>query len=182
MSIDIQEITLEQLNPQEKEALREVLVKSYSQYQSQIDEEFWERYITDIKQSVDSPHVDIAFLAKEDNQIVGSAKIYIGSKHAYSNPQLNITDPILRFLAVDPEKRGKRIAEQLVEACIRYTKKLGYETLVLFTSGTLMTSAVKVYERMGFIRDAQIEQLFEDDLDTRCYTINVDSYLALSSK
>ena len=56
-----------------------------------------------------------------------------------------------RMLAVDPVAQGRGAGEALVRACIHETRAAGRARLVL-SSATDMTSAHRLYERLGFAR------------------------------
>ena len=56
-----------------------------------------------------------------------------------------------RMLAVDPAARGRGVGQALVELCLRRSRELGYAG-VRMSSMDRMTSAHRVYERLGFTR------------------------------
>ena len=56
-----------------------------------------------------------------------------------------------RMLAVSPAARGRGIGRALVELCLRRSRELGYAG-VRMSSMDRMTSAHRVYERLGFTR------------------------------
>ena len=56
-----------------------------------------------------------------------------------------------RMLAVDPAARGRGVGRALVELCLRRSRELGYAG-VRMSSMDRMTSAHRVYERLGFVR------------------------------
>jgi ribosomal protein S18 acetylase RimI-like enzyme len=56
-----------------------------------------------------------------------------------------------RMLAVSPVARGRGVGRALVELCLRRSRELGYAGVRMSTMDK-MTSAHRVYERLGFTR------------------------------
>lgn len=62
----------------------------------------------------------------------------------------------LRFMAVDPDYRGKGVARALAGECVRLARGDGAAVLGLFTSPA-MTTAFALYLKMGFRRERSME-------------------------
>lgn len=62
-----------------------------------------------------------------------------------------------RMLAVDPEAQGRGVGPALVEECLRRSRAAGRRRM-LIGSTPWMTTAHRIYERMGFVRRPDLDQ------------------------
>ncbi|TVX96440.1 GNAT family N-acetyltransferase [Cohnella terricola] len=135
----------------DREAVKQVLVAAYSQYEATLSPERWAQYKTNILEAVEAATTKARLVAELGGEVAGSVFIYDNSEAAYGAPQLEIHNPIIRLLAVLPSARGHGIATELIRASARLSREWGEHTLHLHTSD-MMDSAIRLYERLGFER------------------------------
>ncbi|WP_339303874.1 GNAT family N-acetyltransferase [Paenibacillus sp. FSL R5-0519] len=133
----------------------DILVASYAEYRETFEQnERWEAYLKDIRESVVNPYLTQLWVAKIDNQIVGTVQLFETAHKAYPNFELPIDYPFIRLLGVDPRWRGHGIARALLQQCVESAKEMGKNTVYLYTGGQ-MVNAIRLYERFGFYEDKE---------------------------
>ena len=169
----IDRITIDVLAEGEKENVRRLLVESYKQYEHDYsNSENWQEYLSHIRASVDNPDVDQILVAKSDQHILGTLQLFQSSEKAYGRPELQISFPIIRLLAVHPEARGRGIAQELLKAGVHYAKSKGASALYLHSSDQ-MSKAIRLYEWLGFKRDQSKEFMNNDHILVKCFRLDI---------
>jgi GNAT superfamily N-acetyltransferase len=133
------------------DAVTEVLLDAYGQYEETLSAEQWKQYKENILLSINSVTTKARLVAEVDGEIVGSVFVYDSSEAAYGAPQLEIHNPIIRLLGVSRKARGLGVATELIRSSAILSREWGAQTLHLHTSD-MMDSAVRLYERLGFER------------------------------
>lgn len=150
-SLSERQTTVRHADPGDRNAIENVLLDAYGQYEQDLAGERWEQYKANILQALDAPTTKARLVAESNGEIVGSVFVYDSSESAYGAPQLGINSPIIRLLAVSRQARGLGIATDLIRESAKLALAWGAESLYLHTSD-LMADAVRLYEKLGFER------------------------------
>ncbi|MGG4129983.1 GNAT family N-acetyltransferase [Paenibacillus illinoisensis] len=148
-------VTIQPASEADHKGIIDILIASYAEYKDTFqDQQRWEAYVKDIEESLDNPYLTQLWVAKVDDQIVGTVQLFETAHNAYPNFELPIDYPFIRLLGVDPAWRGHGIARELLRQCVASAKDMGKNTVYLFTGGQ-MTNAIRLYERFGFVEDEE---------------------------
>ncbi len=93
-----------------------------------------------------NPAREHCWIAEMGGEIVGSVFVVQGSE----------TVAKLRLLLVEPKTRGLGLGTRLVQECIRFARRSGYQKLMLWTNSVLL-EARHIYQKAGFTLVAQEE-------------------------
>jgi mannose-6-phosphate isomerase-like protein (cupin superfamily) len=86
------------------------------------------------------PKKERCWIAEMDGERVGSVFLVKGDDEKTSK---------LRLLIVEPKARGLKLGSKLVDECIRFAKRSGYEKMTLWTNSVLL-AARYIYQKAGF--------------------------------
>ena len=86
-----------------------------------------------------NPARERCWIAEMDGEIIGSVFVVQSSE----------TVAKLRLLLVEPKARGLGLGTRLVEECIRFARRRGYQKLILWTNSILL-EARHIYKKTGF--------------------------------
>jgi len=140
--------------PADRGAITRLTLACYREYASVMEGTAWHALDQAIRSSL-ADDTDLTRLVAElDGTIVGSAALYAPDSAAYGDLVSLTPWPEVRLVAVDSAFRGRGIARALVEECIMRARASGATALGLHTSRS-MHAAMRLYERMGFVRDPE---------------------------
>ncbi|HEU4723401.1 MAG TPA: GNAT family N-acetyltransferase [Gemmatimonadaceae bacterium] len=145
-------LLVREARPDDRATIAGLTVLAYGEYATSMEPDAW----TALERAVHASLADEAgvtrLVAIEDGVIVGSAALYAPQAAAYGDLASPAAWPEVRLVAVAPEARGRGVARALVEECIRRARAAGAAAVGLHTSRS-MRAALRLYERMGFVRD-----------------------------
>jgi len=85
------------------------------------------------------PKRERCWVAERDHELVGSVMLVKESEETAR----------LRLLLVEPKARGLGIGARLVEECVNFARRTGYQKITLWTQSVL-TAARHIYQKAGF--------------------------------
>jgi GNAT superfamily N-acetyltransferase len=140
----------------ERQAVVDVTLKSYADYEADSDPEFWKQYQTNIREALLQGESATRLIAEIDSQIVASVLFCPPYERRIGERTISNEYPEMRLLATLDEYRGRGIGAQLIEFCEKRAKRLGFDAITLHTT-ILMQTAKAMYERRGYVRYPKID-------------------------
>ena len=165
------QIIVRELVSEDVEAVRQLLIESYQQYEHYFTPQAWEEYSHRIVSSIDNPNVDIILVAKHEQQVVGTLQLFRSGVQAYEIPELQILAPIIRLVAVHPDARGRGVGKTLLDTAIQHVKAVGESSIYLHTTD-FMVHAVHLYKKLGFKRE-QSKDFSRGNMISKCYRLDL---------
>ncbi|MEH7414998.1 GNAT family N-acetyltransferase [Neobacillus drentensis] len=154
--------------------IREQRIQAYQIHAKSIPEGHWRALKKAISSDADSSPDIERIVAELNGKIVGSVVLYPAKTDAYEGNVEKLDYPEIRMLAVIPEAQGKGIATALISECILRAKANGCQAVGLHT-GEFMTSAMRLYERLGFKRIPQYDFVpANDGIIVKAYRLSID--------
>jgi ribosomal protein S18 acetylase RimI-like enzyme len=162
---------IREVRPQEYEEAGRVTSSAYDEFTRPGDQEWIDYHaeIADIRGRADRTVVLGAF---DGDRCLGTATIEMDQTIGDDDRDLPPEMGSLRMLGVDPEARGRGAGKALMEASLARARAAGKTVMVLRTTG-LMEVARGMYERMGFVRDPQRDQVVDDGLLLIAYRLDL---------
>jgi GNAT superfamily N-acetyltransferase len=149
------DITIRDYESRDAESLNRIAVSAFDQFSEQYDD--WPTMRAGLaKTSGLSANGDV-IVVECDGQLAGGVA-YVGP----NSPKAAFFDqswPVIRMLVVDPAFRGKGLGRALSMECIARARRDGSSIIALHTS-PIMTIALSMYLRMGFVRVADAPPIF----------------------
>jgi GNAT superfamily N-acetyltransferase len=135
----------------ERAAIRALTLRAYAEIADVMSPSAWAGLERVLHERLDAEGGFSRIVAERGGALVGSVQLYPPESDAYGGEVAPARWPEVRLLAVAPEARGLGVARLLMDECIRRAHAMGATEIGLHTSESLR-DAVRLYERMGFVR------------------------------
>jgi GNAT superfamily N-acetyltransferase len=162
-------MTVRPVRPEEHKALGAVTVAAY---RALLGDDMDAGYATELADVAGrAPLVDVLVDVDEQERILGGITYIPGP-----GPMAwfaGAGEAGMRMLAVDPAAQGRGVGARLVEACVDRAVAAGKRRLLLHTTAP-MTVAHRLYERAGFRRDPDRDEVLDGGLRLLGYALDLD--------
>ncbi|HET6834098.1 MAG TPA: GNAT family N-acetyltransferase [Acidimicrobiales bacterium] len=142
------------VRPDEHQALGDLTVAAYAAIDpAVVDENDYVGELRDVAGRVADAEVLVA--VDDAGTVVGGVTFVPGPGSSWAE----FSEPDgagIRMLAVAPEAQGQGVGEALSRACVDRARATGRRQILLHSTDR-MTAAHRLYERLGFARDASLD-------------------------
>ncbi len=157
----------------DRDAARNITLSAFHQYAAVLPPSRWKGYRENILDTLSDVAPAQQIVAEKKGVILGSVLLYPPGT-AFSTPEEGpLTCPEVRLLAVAPEARGQGIGTALMKECIRRARQGGAACLTLHTTD-MMQVAMRMYERMGFVRAPEMDFHPDPNVTVKAYRLEFD--------
>ncbi len=140
----------------ERDAVRDVTLAAYEEYAAMLPEPAWLGYRRQLVATLTEKGPAERIVAERNGAIVGSVLLFPAAANAYAGAAVSVDCPEVRMLAVVPSARGEGVGAALMDECAQRARRAGATTLGLHTTD-MMQAAVRMYERMGYVRAPELD-------------------------
>jgi GNAT superfamily N-acetyltransferase len=166
-------VEIRSVRPDEHERLGEITVAAYRAINPPHAEGDLDEYEAELRDVAGrAAGADVLVAVDGDGAVLGGVT-YVPDR---TSPFAEFDDPEaagIRMLAVAPEAQGRGVGEALTRACIDRAVAAG-RARILLHSTEWMTTAHRIYERLGFQRDPSLDWQVGDDFWLRGFRLRVD--------
>ena len=157
----------------DREIIRDVTLSAYQQYAA-VMQTHWDGYRRNILTTLEDVKAAEQIVAEQRGTIVGTVLLY-PARTVFTAPNsasVTLAWPEVRLLAVAPAARGQGIGVALMRECVRRARQSGAAALTLHTHD-IMAVAMRMYERMGFVRDPDLDFHPAKDVTIKGYRLSL---------
>jgi GNAT superfamily N-acetyltransferase len=153
-------------------AIEALTLSAYQEY-APLMPSLWGAYRENIVATLAAPEPATQIVAEQGSRLVGTVLLYPAATGSDERAPFPRPHPEVRLLAVAPAARGKGIGEALMRECIKRARRSGAMTLALHTTD-LMRAAMRLYTRMGFQREPELDFHPRPDVTVKGYVLDLN--------
>jgi predicted N-acetyltransferase YhbS len=151
------DVHIRDARPSDRSAIEAVTLSAYQEY-AMLMSAHWEGYRQNIVATLAAVEPAAQIVAEREGEIVGAVLLYPRGAviAAPGGGAFTLTAPEVRLLAVAPAARGRAVGAVLMNECVRRARQSGATAVTLHTTD-VMQAAIRIYERMGFLRAPELD-------------------------
>ncbi len=150
-----QEIRIREAGVEERHEVEDLVKTVYREFQPLMPPAAWNGWMESIREAIHSGEGAL-LVAGEPGRVEGAVKFYPDAAQAHQG-EWPPGAASIRLLAVHPASRGRGYGVRLTQACLDRARDLKVPTVFLYT-GTFMTAARHLYEKLGFKRAVEFDR------------------------
>ena len=162
-------IVIEVITPVDYEAANDVVLKAYRQVLGKFLDPGYASHLSDIKGRVTVANV---YVARIKDTIVGCVT-YVGDPTSPLAEGLLKGEVGIRMLGVDPSQQRLGIGRRLATHCVEMARQDGANAVFLYST-TMMNSAHRLYESLGFLRVPARDILISPEMTLLAFRLAID--------
>jgi GNAT superfamily N-acetyltransferase len=167
-------LRLRDARDEDRKEIEKVTLSAFREYAALMPAH-WDNYRRGILATLADHGPAGQIVAERDGKIVGAILLYPAGTVVTQPDGRFFTRPWpeMRLLAVAPKLRGRGIGVALIRECESRARRSMAKALALHTTD-VMSAAVRIYERMGFVRAPELDFHPSDDLTVKGYLLRLD--------
>jgi GNAT superfamily N-acetyltransferase len=162
----------------DRDAIRDLTLSAYEEYAALMPQH-WEDYRRAVLATLADVKPAEQIVVEQEGSVVGTVLLYPAGAilERPDSTLLSIDWPEVRLLAVAPAARGQGVGTTLMQECVRRARRSGATALTLHTTD-MMQIAMRMYERMGFVRAPELDFRPAEDVIVKGYRLNLNGTTA----
>ena len=144
---------IREVRPSEYETLGAVTLEAYTTLDGHVPDRHYEAELADVATRATVPGATVLVAVDGDGAVLGGVT-YIGDHESPLAEYVPEGGAGIRMLAVAVAAQGRGVGEALTQACIDRARAEGKDQVVLHST-PWMTTAHRLYDRLGFVREPE---------------------------
>jgi GNAT superfamily N-acetyltransferase len=157
----------------DRDVISALTLAAYQEYAALMSAH-WDGYRRNIVATLADVGPADQIVAEYDGHMVGTALLYPAGTvlSTADGGKGTLRWPEVRLLAVVPGARGQGVGAALMGECIRRARQAGAAAVTLHTTD-IMQAAIRLYDRLGFIRAPELDFHPAPDVTVKGYRLNL---------